>query len=270
MSGDSIAASAGQAARKVSQSPWLERAARVGFVVSGVLHLLIAYIAVQVAWTRPSAKADQSGALSLLAHHGWGEVVLWVGVVGFAALGVWQVTEALLPRVGDVKEQLGPRAKALAKGVVYLVLAVSTLSFARGSGSSSSKQSRDFTASLMSHSGGRVLVVCVGLAVIGVGGYHVYKGVTKKFRQDLVGNPGAVVEHLALAGYVAKGIALGIVGVLFCIAGARQQPSKATGLDGALRTLREQPLGGVLLTLVALGLAAYGLYSFARARRARF
>jgi len=122
----------------------------------------------------------------------------------------------------------------------------------------------------MSHNGGRVLVVVVGLAIIGVAGYHVFKGVTKKFCQDLVGDPGVVVEHLALAGYVAKGIALGIVGVLFVVAGARQQPNKATGLDGALRTLREQPFGGVLLTLVALGLAAYGLYSFARAKRARF
>ena len=269
MSADGIAAQAGQAARKVSRSPWLERAARVGFVISGLLHLLIAYIAVQVAWSRPSAKADQSGALSLLARHSWGEAVLWVGVVGFAALGIWQLAEALLPRIGDVTDQLGDRAKALAKGVVYLVLAVSTLSFARGSGSSSSKQSRDFTASLMSHPGGRVLVVVVGLVILGVAGYHVYKGVTKKFCRDLVGNPGVVVEHLALAGYVAKGVALAIVGVLFVVAGARQQPSKASGLDGALRTLRDQPLGGVLLTLVALGLAAYGLYSFARAKRAR-
>ena len=214
--------------------------------------------------------AAQSGALGLLAQHSWGEVVLWIGVVGFAALGLWQLTEALLPRVGEVKEQLGERGKALAKGVVYLVLAVTTLSFARGSGTSSSKQSRDFTASLLSHTGGRALVVLVGLAILAVGAYHVYKGAKKKFCEDLVGNPGALVEHLGVAGYVSKGVALGIVGVLFCVAGLRQQPAKATGLDGALRTLREQPFGGVLLTLIALGLAAYGLYSFARAKRARF
>jgi hypothetical protein len=270
MSGQSIASDAGRAARRAANSRWLERAARVGFVVSGLLHILIAYIALQVAWSRPSGKADQSGALGLLAQHSWGEVVLWIGVVGFAALGLWQLTEALLPRVGEVKEQLGERGKALAKGVVYLVLAVTTLSFARGSGTSSSKQSRDFTASLLSHTGGRALVVLVGLAILAVGAYHVYKGAKKKFCEDLVGNPGALVEHLGVAGYVSKGVALGIVGVLFCVAGLRQQPGKATGLDGALRTLREQPFGGVLLTLIALGLAAYGLYSFARARRARF
>lgn len=270
MSGQSIAGEAGHAARRVSNSPWLERAARVGFVVSGLLHLLIAYIAVQVAWSSAGGQADQSGALGLLAQHSWGKVVLWLGVVGFVALGLWQLTEALLPRVGEAKDQLADRGKALAKGVVYLALAVTTLSFARGSGSSSSKQTTDFTSSLMAHGGGRVLVFVIGLVVIAVAAYHVYKGVKKKFLDDLVGNPGVVVERLAMAGYVAKGVALAIVGVLFCAAGAKQQPSKASGLDGALRTLRDQPFGGVLLTLVALGLAAYGVYSFARAKRARF
>ena len=174
MSGQSVVDQAGHAARRVSRSPWLERMARVGFVVSGLLHLLIGYIAVQVAWSRPSANADQSGALSLLARHSWGEAVLWVGVAGFAALGIWQLTEALVPRVGDVKDQLPDRAKALAKGVVYLALAVSTFSFARGAGSSSSKQTKDFTATLMSHTGGRVLVFVVGLAIVAVGGYALW------------------------------------------------------------------------------------------------
>jgi hypothetical protein len=261
---------AGRAARRAASSPWLERAARVGFVVSGLLHILIAYIAVQVAWSNSKAPADQSGALGVLADHAWGQVLLWVGVVGFAALGLWQLTEALVPRTGEVKDQLADRGKALAKGVVYLLLAVSALSFARGSGRSSSKQSRDFTASLMQHQGGRLVVVVIGVVVVAVGAYHVYKGVRKKFLDDLVGNPGATVETLGVAGYTAKGVALAIVGVLFCVAGLRAQPSKATGLDGALKALREQPLGGVLLTVVALGLAAYGVYSFARARRARF
>ncbi len=72
-----------------------------------------------------------------------------------------------------------------------------------------------------------------------------------------------------MVGYIAKGAALLVVGVLFIAAALHRNSSEASGLDGAMRTLREQPLGQWLLTLVALGLAAYGLYSFARARFAR-
>ena len=46
-------------------------------------------------------------------------------------------------------------------------------------------------------------------------------------------------------------------------------PAKASGLDGALKTLGAAPFGKALLILAALGFAAYGLYSFARSRYCR-
>ena len=65
------------------------------------------------------------------------------------------------------------------------------------------------------------------------------------------------------------GEALALVGGLFVSAALTADPTKAKGLDGALRSLLALPLGRVLLILVAVGLAAYGIYSFARARYAR-
>ena len=65
------------------------------------------------------------------------------------------------------------------------------------------------------------------------------------------------------------GVALGVVGVLLVSGAAQNSSSQATGLDGALRALREQPDGPWLLSAVALGMAAYGIYSFARAKHAR-
>ena len=119
------------------------------------------------------------------------------------------------------------------------------LSFARGGGSDASTQTADMTAKLMSAPFGRVLVGAVGLAIIGVGAYHVYKGWKKKFLEDLQrlpsGTAGPVVRRLGTLGYVAKGVALAIVGVLFVTAAVKADPSKSTGLDGALHTLRDQP-----------------------------
>jgi hypothetical protein len=258
----------GQAARRAADSDGLEMAARAGFVVNGVMHLLIGGIALQVAFGSSSKDADQSGALSTLAGNGAGKALLWVGVVGFAALALWQLSEAVLSR-GRGSDRAKAAAKAAGKAVVYAALAVTTLQFARGGGSSSSSQSQDFTASLLERSGGRVLVGLIGLGILGVGVYHVVKGLTKGFREDLVERPAPVVEGLAMAGYVAKGVALGVVGLLFVVAGLRQSAQEASGLDGALTTLREQPFGTALLTVVALGIIAYGLYSFARAKHAR-
>jgi hypothetical protein len=54
-----------------------------------------------------------------------------------------------------------------------------------------------------------------------------------------------------VAGYIAKGLAIAGAGVLVIVAASRSQPNKATGLDGALKTLGAQPYGAALLIAAA-------------------
>lgn len=252
------------AARRVNDHPATGVLARLGYVASGVLHVLLGVIAARVAWFHEGTAADQSGAFTTLAQQPLGEVALWVLAVGFAGLAVWQVTEAV---GGPTKAS--DRAKAAGKAVLYAALAWTGVRFAVGSRTSAKEQSQDFTATLMAHPGGRVAVAVVGIAIIGVAAYHVHKGWTRKFLRDLVHNPGRFVTAAGRLGYVAKGIALAVVGVLFVTAAVKADPDKAGGLDTALRTLGGQPFGVALLTVVALGLVAYGVYSFGRARWTR-
>ena len=258
-----------RAADKVEGQPLVQAGARVGYAVSGLLHLLIGWIAVQVAWSGSGKSADQSGALQTLAGSSLGRLTLWVAVVGFLALGLWQLASGLATRPARGSSPWADRGKSISKAIAYLALAWTCFSFAKGNPSSSKAQSADFTATLLQQTGGRVLVAIIGLVVIGVGGYHVVKGWKKKFLQDLAGHPGVLATRAGVVGYVAKGLALVVVGVLFLTAASQNSASKATGLDGALRSLRAQPQGSWLLTAVALGIAAYGVYSFARAKYAR-
>ena len=214
--------------------------------------------------------------MSAIAATPFGSVVLWFSVLAFVALGVWQLASAIgagSPGRSSATASGAERAKAAARAVVYLALAFTALTFARGGGANSSAQTQDMTARLMSAPGGRLLVGAVGVAVVAVGGYHVYKGATKKFLEDLRGLPpapaGAAVRRFGVVGYIGKGIALAVVGVLFVSAAATADPSKSTGLDGAMHTLRDQPAGVALLVVVAVGLVAYGLYSFVRSRYGR-
>jgi len=251
------------ASRRAGDHPALETAARIGYAVNGVLHIIIGVIALALAFGSSRASADQSGALGALAKNPFGVIVLWVAVLGWLGLALWQVTEAITgsPETSD-------RVKAGAKAVLYLVLSWSALSFARGTGSSSKQQSTDFTATLMAKPAGQWLVGAVGLAIIGVGAYHVLKGYRSKFLGDLESNPGPWIVKAGRAGYIAKGIALAIVGGLFVLAAVRHQASEAKGLDGALRALLGAPSGDVLLGVVAVGLIAFGVYCFGRARHA--
>lgn len=260
---DRASTAAKGAARKAGDHPVIEWGARLGYAASGVLHLVLAWITAQVALGGAEQQASQSGALATVAHQSFGLFLLWVLAVGFGLLALWQVTELITQR------EAFDKAKAAGKGVLYTALAWTSLTFALGGHTSSNKQTKDFTRTLMEAPAGRLLVGAVGVGIIGVAAYHVYKGWKKKFLQDLQEHPGHWAVVAGRIGYIGKGIALVAVGVLFIVAAVKQSAGKATGLDGGLRSLRDLPAGQVILIGIALGLAAYGVYSFARAKYAR-
>ena len=117
-----------------------------------------------------------------------------------------------------------------------------------------------------------MLLVLVGLGVAAVGIAFIVRGITRAFMEHL-SVPSAKarsgITAFGVAGYVAKGIAVGVAGVLFVIAALTHDPETAGGLDSALRALAGLPFGAVILWVVGAGLALYGLFCFARARYAR-
>lgn len=248
-------------ASEAGDHPVVEKGARLGFAASGLLHLLIAWVVVQLAWGMSGGgEADQEGALRQLAGNPLGSVLLWLTVVGFVFLAVWQVTEAV------VRGSVGDRLKAAGKAVVYVVLAWTAFTVVQGQ---SGSQGEGTTATLMGSAVGRLVVAALGLTIIGVGIYHVVKGWTKRFLRDLEEHPGTWSVRAGRVGYVAKGLALVLVGGFFVLSAATADPDQPQGLDEALRALLALPAGPVLLTVTGLGFAAYGVYSFARARHGR-
>ncbi|PYG00086.1 protein of unknown function [Georgenia satyanarayanai] len=253
-------------AAELDDHPALTTGARLGYAASGVLHLVLGWTAVGLAWGTGGSgeSADQSGALEQLGSTPLGAFLLWVVVAGFTLLTLWQVATAVA--TGGTKDRLN----SVGKAATYLVLTGLAARAATGkSGGGGSEQTTSLTARVMEHPLGQVAVGLVGLGVVVVGGYHVVKGWRERFLEDLRGNPGRAVTVAGRVGYIAKGIALGIVGALFVVAAVQNDPEEAKGLDGALRSLLELPLGTALLTAVGLGIAAYGVYSFGRARHAR-
>lgn len=252
---------------RMQRSTAFERAARAGHAVSGVLHLLIGWITIRLAFGQ-GGNADQSGALAELASKPGGRVALWVAVVAFVALALWRVTEAVVGKKRESGSDTGDRLKAVALAVVYLAFAWSAFGYARGSGRSSGEQNAGITARLMQSTPGKGVLLIAAAVIVGVGVYHVYKGVSTNFRDDLDGSVGRGVTWLGIAGYTAKGIALAGAGLLVAVSVFTADPSKSTGLDGAVKTLGAQPYGQVLLVLAGLGIGLYGIYAFVLARRA--
>lgn len=259
-------------ASRAADSKPLEYLARAGFVCYGVIHLLFAWVAMQVAVGRPSAEGDQSGALQSLAGQPFGRAMVVVVIVGMVALAVWQAFEAVIGESGERdRAAVAERVINGVRAIVYLWLAWIGVRVVRGANASQADRQQRGATDLMDSAGGRWLVGLIGVAVIGVGvGLLVY-GVKKKFVKRLntaqmTPTVYRTTTRLGLVGYSAKGVAYAIAGVLVVIAAVTYDPDKARGLDSALKTLAGQPYGPWLLGLIALGIAGFGVYCFAQAR----
>ena len=259
-------------ARAAKNSTPLRVLARLGFATNGLMHVLIGGVAIGVATGAGGGEADQSGAFGQLASTPGGVFLLWAVVVGLSALGLWLFVASFLIPGADPKRKWSHRVVEWGKAVVYFALAFTAFTFARGSSTDSSSSTSDATATLMSSPGGIIVLFVAAIVVLAIGAYFVRKGLTKKFLSDISvpRDPvKKVVIALGIAGYVAKGIALGMVAILLVVAAVTRDPSKSTGLDGALKTLAALPAGPAILTAVGIGLIAYGVYCFVRAWRAR-
>jgi hypothetical protein len=260
------------AARRAQNSTGFRVLARVGYVVLGILHILIGVIAISIAVGGGGGEADQSGAVEKIRDAPAGVVLLWGIVVGLVALAVWQIAEALVERDPDTKKRWAHRAKYIGTAVAYLAIAATALIAALGGRSQSSQSSQSFSAQLLATPGGVVLLVLVGLVVAGIGVAFIVRGAKRAFEKHLdlpAGSVGKGIVTFGVVGYIAKGIAVAVTGVLFVVAAITHDPETAGGLDAGLRALAELPFGAVILWIVGAGLVIYGLFCFARARYAR-
>ena len=263
------ATEARRAASDLERTPAFRMLARTGYAVAGVLHAVIGVIAISIGLHAGGGRADQTGALRSIAQAPGGILLVWAMIVGLVALGLWQVARAITTSDRDGRAVWRSRASAIGQAIGYLALGVLAITVAVSGGGG---DDRTLTARVLGAPGGVVLLVAIGLAILGAGSYFVWRGIARKFLEDLVPEPGpvtGVTEIVGMVGYIAKGVALGVLGVLYVVAAVTADPDQAGGLDQAFQALTRVPFGEVLVVLIGAGFIAYGVYCVFRARYAR-
>jgi Domain of Unknown Function (DUF1206) len=262
--------SARRSAQRVATSRPLEILFRIGFVGYGLLHLAVGWLAIQLALGKQAGQSDQSGAFQTLARQPFGRFLMIVVVIGLAAMAVWQLLLAAVGHYGERHRNLERLASA-GRTVLYAALAWTAYRVVAGVPANSAQQQQQATAGALAKPFGQFIVAVAGLAVLALGiGLLVY-GAKRQFERRLMmyrmNEPTRqTARRLGQFGYVAKGIAFGIVGLLLFDAAVTHDPAKSRGLDAALRTIFAQPFGKWLLFLVAIGFVAFGIYCFFQVR----
>jgi hypothetical protein len=268
----SLPSQARGAASRTANSTWLEHLTRAGLVGYGIIHLLFAWLILQIAFSGSGTDGDQSGALHNLAEKPFGTFLIVVIVIGLIAMTLWQLLEAAIGhRAERGRHRLYERITSVGRALFYAYFTWTGIKVLRGKKASSADTQQKASEDLMASSGGRLTVALAGIVIAAIGIGLVIYGVQKKFEKHLktsqmTAQMRRVSERLGVAGYAAKGTAYGIAGVLFLVAAVQYDPDKARGLDATLNVLAQQSYGPWLLALTAVGIAAYGLFSIVQSR----
>ena len=265
------AGEAGDAVKQAADSREVGWLGRAGLAARGIIYLLLGVLALLLADGARREQVDQRGALAELGSKPAGNLLLVVLTCGLAAYSVWRFAEAIRGVKGEGGKDW-PRVGAVLGGLSYAALTVTAVSVLAGSGQSQSAQQRGLTAFVMDYPGGRLLVGLVGVLIVATSAYLVYEGtsgrLTKSFRPLPPGRY-AVIRLLGLIGSIGRGVVFGLVGVLVVWAAWTYAPTKAGGVDVALKTVLSQPYGRWLVAAAGLALLAFGFFGLAESRYRR-
>jgi hypothetical protein len=255
----------------------LETLGRVGYGVKGVLYALLGVIALDAA-VGSGDPEGQDGAFATLAQQSYGEVLLWILVVGLAAYALWRVVLAVTDPEGegDDIEGAGKRVFYVVSAFAYGSLAFSAYRIVTGSGQGGSGGGTEERAqTLLGLPGGRWIVGLLALALLGYGVYQFVRAYRASFMSNFHLDQRAVqrrdlIKRAGQWGLSSRGVVYVLTGVFMAQAALRADADEAGGLDQALGTLQQQSYGPWLLGLVAIGFVMYGVYCWVNMRYRRY
>jgi hypothetical protein len=254
-------------------APWVERAARIGFAVKGVLYLTIGVLSVRSAVGGGRTVTDSHEAMGVL--HSAFAPLLWIVAVGLAGYGIWLLISAFTDAESRGRSALGiaRRISAVVRGIVHLGLAYTAVSLAlwQRSGPGGDDTTRHWTARVLDAPGGVYLVWIVALWIGGYGLYQFYCAwkvkLDDQLELDRLLGMRRVVFAISRFGIASRGVVFVMLAVLFARAAMTRNAAEAGGPGESMREL--VALGRWPFAVIAVGVAAYGIYQFIEARYRR-
>lgn len=258
-------------ARDAESSTTFRVFARAGYAANGVVHILVGAITLVVA-LGGDGESDQTGAFKAVATAPLGFAALWIVAIALWALAIWHVLEGVLQRRANTAVKWGVRVGEWGQAATFLVLGGLAASVALGSRPSGDATAQDVSRGVIAVPGGVYVLGAIGLGICVGGVAFVVMGARRSFEKKMLlpaRAVGRIVAVLGTVGFIAKGLALVIVGGLLSVAAVRADPTAAGGLDAAVAALVALPAGPWLASMVGGGLIIYGVFCMFRARYAR-
>ncbi len=251
----------------------LEAFFSIGFAAKGLVYVLLGALAVMAAVGSGGQVAGTQDVLQTIAQQPFGAFLLGATAVGLAGYAVYRLTAAVTgkPFRGDDHEA-AQRVGAAASGIVHIGLTIAAVQILVGGQAGGGGET--WIAKALGVTGGNLIIGAIGIGTIIAGAQQAYKAYsldfTKRLRtSQLSAKAREWLVRLGRFGLAARAVVFPMIGLGLVKVAMTNNPSQYQALGTSLAELSAQSYGNVLLGVVALGLAAYGVYMFACAKYRR-
>jgi hypothetical protein len=258
-------------AERAARSSWIGWLGRIGFATQGMCFVIIAVLALELAFGKSGRLTDPRGAFVVLADGGWTRVLLVFLAIGFGGYSIWRFAQAIFDRggMGSSPGGLGRRAIQFGQAILYALLTASAVRILTGAHPHGGPKRA--AAGILGWPGGPWIVGAIGAAVGIVAAVNFYWGLSGRFMEslsqsELDGRSERLLKFVGTVGFVALGLVLAVVSWFMLKAAIDYNAGKVVSLGGAMARLARAGYGGWLLTAVAVGLLAYGIFGLLQAR----
>ena len=256
-----------------SSRQWIEKLARWGYAAKGFVYVLIGILAVMAAVGRGgSGSASKQGAANMIFDQPFGKFLAILVVIGILGFVVWRFVQAFKSKNlgGSQNKVMLKRARYAFSGVIYLAFAITIIRMIQGSGGGSGNGRQQLVGRVLEMDLGPLLVAVAGIGVMVAGIMQWVKAYKEEYMQKLSFSGAAAsmrdnARKIGKLGYAARGVVWLLVGFFLLQAGLNSDASQAQGSGGAFQTI-EQWGGSWVLLIVAIGVVAYGVFMFVKAR----
>ena len=256
---------------------WVRTWAKYGHFAKGVVYCLVGGLTAAAAFGVGGQVTNPRDSLKFILEQPFGKVLLGIVAIGLLFYAFWRIYQAIKDpgNKGDDKKGIAKRLGYGWSGLVYGALAVyAGMMVINGgsSGSSGSGTSRQgIVSTILGWSGGQIILGAIGVIIILVGLYQIYKAYSEKYKENiqqtgLSGDKQDILMKTGKAGYTARGIVWCIIGYLFIRAAIEHNSSDVGGTQQAFQFLQNSSFGPWLLGLVAIGLFCYGVFMFVKGK----
>jgi uncharacterized membrane protein YidH (DUF202 family) len=247
--------------------------AQAGLTSKGIVYSLLgvlAFLAAIEAGGQSTENADKSGVFNIVRDLPGGMVLLIILSTGLLCYSIWRGIQ-VKSEISNNKKNWPRILRYSFSAIIYLFVAYTAIRLGLDRSTENGDSKQHLAQKILSKPFGQWLLGIAAIGFASVGAYQFYYGLSEKYRKhvqtaDLHSKNETLLLNAGKVGYISRGIVWLIIAYLMFQAAIQDRPSKAGDTRKAFQFLEDSPFGSFLLSVVAIGLIAYGVFNFIRAK----